>query len=307
MTKRLIVVDGNNYGFAGMAGANLSSGGKDTQAIFSFIKAIRKIKEDHPNDILCVAWDGRSWRKDVYGEYKANRSKTEKQVQAVSAYVEQKKDIMKALRLLGIRQTSADNWEADDIAWLLARNATDKGIPCTLLTADCDWQQLVQKGTIWIDNIHAKSCRIESFEQDTGYKTPEQFLEAKCILGDAGDNVKGVKGIGEKTLDNIYTIYPSFAAFMEDDKESQSAKWLELTGKKLPKVLRELDVEATKATIELNMTLMDLATANRPKAINLKTDKGNLDLDAFKEFCYENAFMSIIRTYDKFMLPFKVS
>ncbi len=87
--KRNVIVDGNNFGFAGMASAKLSSGETETQAVFSFLKRIHSIHEEYPKALVTVLWDGRSWRKDIYPEYKANREKTEEQATARADYKKQ--------------------------------------------------------------------------------------------------------------------------------------------------------------------------------------------------------------------------
>lgn len=308
MTNHFILVDGNNWGFAGMQGPKLSAGEKDTQAIFTVMKKARYTVEQHPTSHVIVLWDGKSWRKDIYPEYKANRTKTDKQNDARSAYKEQVGDIKKGLSLLGIRQMSANNLEADDLAYSLVKKLNSIGGRVTLLTADQDWQQLVNPQTVWVDGIHGKRCDIHNFEDITGFLHADQFIEAKAILGDAGDNVKGLNGVGEGTLSKIYQDYQYFSDFLNDLQVGRAAEidaWKERHGKVMPKVLRELDVDAAFETLNYNLKLVDLGTDARPATVGLRDDKGKLDEEAFEGFCYKLAFMSITKDFDRFMLPFK--
>jgi DNA polymerase-1 len=306
--KRLILIDGNNWGFSGMANPRLSSGDKDTQAVYSVLKRVRSVYEDHPESMIVVLWDGRSWRKDVYTEYKANRTQSEKQLKDRSAYTEQKKDIVLGLRLLGVSQISANNMEADDLAGIMTINSITKNVPVTLMTADHDWMQLVQPGVQWIDLIHGKTCRHTSFKRDTGFDTPAQFVEAKCILGDRGDNVFGINGIGPKALEGVYERWDSFDDFlhnMETFRQDAIEYWRKKGGKVMPKALREVDTESARIKLKDNYRLMDLRTKERPQPEGLKNIRKPLDREAFLNFCHSNAFLSITRKFDNFIEPFE--
>lgn len=304
--NHLILIDGNNLGFSGMGGPRLSTGDKDTQSTYSFIKRIRHILADHPDSLIMVLWDGRSWRKDLSKEYKANRETTEKQAVARTAYYDQKKDIQEGLSLLGIMQVSADNMEADDLAEIYSTRY--KGDKITLYSADKDWLQLVDLRTTWYDPINVRECTYATFSAFTGCKDTNQFVEQKCILGDSGDNVKGLNGIGPKKLETIYSNWNSFNHFLVDletDLSFVEEVWLKVTGKKLPKVIRELNPIDARALMLKNYKLMGLRTKHRPEPINLERKPGKLDPQAFKDFCGRLAFLSFLREYDRFLLPFK--
>lgn len=298
--KHNILIDGNFLGFAGMSATRLSAGSKDTQAIFSVIRKIHKIVSDHLDSQIIVLWDGRSFRKDLYVEYKANREKTEKQVEARSDYYEQKQQIMKGLSLLGVRQLWATNMEADDMAAILSKALVEKGDVITLITADHDWQQLVNGSVTWVDPVNNKRCTFHNFKEQTGYKDVKQFIEAKCILGDTGDNIFGIHGVGKKTLDKVYERYDSFISFIMEGSVPRLEKW-----PKMPKVLRELDLKDALLTINTNRALVDLYSPARPEIDKLIDNKGKLDEEGFTDFCYENAFLSITSRMEKFILPFK--
>lgn len=301
----LVLVDGNNLGFAAMAAPKLNAGERDTQSIFTTIRKVRNIFFDNPNAMIMVLWDGRSWRHGIYGEYKANREKTDKQVEDRKAYYEQANAIRKGLRLLGVTQVSASNMEADDLAYTATKAWEAKGGTVSLITADKDWQQLVSKQTTWKDTTHDRYCNWRNFQEVTGFKDQAQFIEAKCILGDAGDNIKGINGIGEKTLEKIYQMTDSFIDFLFWTKESVEAGWLHYHGKNPPKIIREFDAVLAARTIKENLKLVDLGTPYRPPAVNLVKDRQPLDEEGFTTFCYENSFLSITKDMEKFIRPIK--
>lgn len=301
--SHLILVDGNALGFAGMSGPRLTAGFKDTQSTFTVLKKVRNIVKDNPEALVMMLYDGRSWRKDVFKEYKANREQTEKQVEERTEYYEQKADTLKALEMLGVCISSANNMEADDLAYLYAR--AWKGDKVTVMAADKDWLQLVDERTTWVDPINDRVCDQARFKEFTGYDNVQQFVEAKAVLGDAGDNIKGIMGIGPKKLEQIYSVYSDMEVFLCKPVDECEAKWLSFFGKKLPKVLRELDRRAALKTLDTNKMLMDLSTEHRPKPKNLVRIKKPMNVEAFQDFCYENAFLSITTKMDTFIEPFK--
>jgi DNA polymerase-1 len=301
--SHLILVDGNNLGFAGMASPRLSAGDTNTQATFTVIKKLRNLFLDNPNALIMVLWDGRSWRKDIYSDYKGKRETTDKQVEARQAYYEQKASLIDGLRYLGMTQCSASNMEADDLAEIYSRKW--KGDKVTLFTGDKDWLQLIDERTSWIDPILDRQCNHLNFKAFTGFEDTEQFVEAKCILGDK-DEVPGLKGIGPKTLAQVYEIWYSFYYGFLDGAD-QEKEWELIHGKSLPKVLDDCrwNYKKTWEELDFNRKLADLKTKHRPEPINLVQNRQDLNSESFKAFCHRNAFLSFLRDYDKFLKPFK--
>jgi DNA polymerase-1 len=300
MNDHLILVDGNNLGFAAMANPRLHAGDKATQSTFSVIKTVRNLFLDNPNALIMILWDGRSWRKDFLKDYKANRVVTEKQVSDREAYYEQKNHIVQGLDLLGVTQCSASNMEADDLAEIYASKWQGR---VTLLSGDKDWLQLVNERTTWVDPIRGRQCTHLNFEAFTGCKNRQQFLERKYILGDVGDNVKGVPGLGEKTLDKLYYIWDSIGCYLADS--SPHTKWQEAHDEKLPTRLSSIAADLIFDVLCKNESLMNLSTISRPKPLNMVRRRQNLNSESFRAFCYENAFISLLKDYDKFLQPFK--
>lgn len=306
MSKHLVLVDGNNIGFAAMSsGPKLSAGSRNTHGTFTFIKRMRNIYLDNPDALILVLWDGRSWRKDLFEEYKDKRESTTQQQKTRSEYYDQKPDMQKALKTLGVSQCFSINMEADDLAEIYSRKW--KGDKVTLISGDQDWIQLVDDKVTWYDIIRERTVTSENFTEFTGYKDAAQFVEAKSVLGDK-DEVPGIKGVGPKILEVIYNDFKMpFREFLDYrmayPKESQE-EWLRLTGKKMPKVLRESNATETFKQLEFNDKLGDLRTLHRPEPINLKREKSKLDIAAFEEFCYSLAFMSIARNLDTFVKPY---
>lgn len=305
MGNHLILVDGNNLGFASMANPKLSTGDKNTQGTFTFIKKIRNILLENPNALVMVLWDGRSWRNNIHAEYKVKRQSTDKQQQEREEYYDQSVDMREALKYLGVRQAWAANMEADDLAEIYSRKW--KGDKVTLVSGDKDWIQLVDQKVTWLDPIRDRICTDANFSEFTGFKNPEQFVEAKSILGDK-DEVPGIKGIGPKTLEVIYKqLNMSFREFLDwhlsYPKES-AEEWKRLTGNSLPKIISKVANPDTFIQLAHNDKLGDLRTSARPEPVALKAYQQPLDKGSFLDLCYRLAFMSIARDVDKFLKVF---
>jgi DNA polymerase-1 len=298
--NNLILVDGNNLGFAGMNNPRLSAGDKNTQSTFTVLRTIRKLYLDNSDALIMVLWDGRSWRNNIFKEYKANREKTEKQIIQRSEYYEQQADLTYGLDKLGVYQAAASNMEADDLAEIYSRQW--KGDKITLISGDKDWLQLVNERTTWIDPIRDRQCTYLNFEAFTGCKDAAQFVELKSILGDAGDNIKGVNGVGPKTMEKLYCGWDSILHFLNDEDKEQH--WEERVGGKIPSCL-DLNVHDVIYTLDTNESLMNLRTVSRPEPTNLRKTGGKLEQELFKTFCYMNGFTSFTRDLEKFLRPFK--
>ncbi|MDE4297047.1 5'-3' exonuclease H3TH domain-containing protein [Phaeobacter gallaeciensis] len=297
------IIDGNSLGHFSQNGARLSLGDMPVQAVYNFLRNMRRAMALHANYQPVVLWDGASWRKMLLADYKANREKKEtiaerKQAAAKDEYKRQIPLIKKALQLLGIPQVFAINMEADDLGAILADRYSVNG-KVVLWTGDKDWIQLVGPNVVWRDFANKRVINHNNFEEMTGVKTPVQFVEVKALSGDAGDNIKGVGGLGEKGAKDFLAEFGSFQSFLERvtfDKMDIS---------KRPKKIRDLVEDEGKAiTFQLNLKLMDLRTTARPAPINLTVDKGTPNVDLFRVFCDRLLFNSITQELDEWIRVF---
>lgn len=305
-TTGYCLIDGNNVGFAAQSANRLSVGGQDTQAIYGVLRTIRQIAMTHAMLTPIVLWDGVTWRKSVYADYKANREKEatsahDHQVKAMRAsYRSQRPHITRGLRHLAVPQMIAMNLEADDLAGMLVKKARADKKKVILISGDKDWLQLVGPGVSWHDPIRDKRVNLGNFQEQTGYANPRQFLEGKALQGDASDNIPGVGGIGEKGAQAILAKWGSVTALMN--------MWIEneLRDEKLPaKLVNFLNHDGPgPAAFVRNLRLMDLSGAHMPKPYGLKLDKGSFDKDAFAELCGEFAFKSILTDFNTWIEPF---
>ncbi len=305
--KNYLLIDGPNIANAQNHMTPMRCGDQPTQAIYGFLRSMRPIMDVFRAFEPVVLWDRSSWRHHVFAEYKANRDKP-----AVSPHEIKTKKlkgdlklqlpfIREGLGLLGVKQLSALNYEADDLAGLLVDRYASKGSRIMMLSADEDWIQLVRPKVAWRDPIkdRKKFITVTNIMEKQGVPSPRAHLEVKCLMGDTGDNISGVGGIGEKGAKEFINTYGSVAAFMNQCAD----KTIDIN--KLPKKLRDFATSDEKQDLfRRNMRLMDLGTTERPAPINLKLEPGALDVPAFGKFCEQFLFNSITTKLDDWCAPF---
>lgn len=305
MANGYLLIDGNSLGHYYNNSKKLTIGNTEVQAIFGFLRGLRAVIATHPAFTPIIAWDGASWRKMLEASYKENRDRANtrneiKLLQAKDSYKKQAPYIRKALGFLGVNQISALNMEADDLLAILADRYAAAGSKVIVMSGDKDLLQLVGPNVSWKDPINDRVVTAANFAEFTGVETTQQFVEVKALMGDSGDNVPGVGGIGEKGAVDFIKTYNSFSEFTNAcllDKSINVAK--------LPKKYRALIEDEDKAIrFAANIKLMDLRTPYRPTPINLRVDKGEPDAAKFRQFCDVLLFQSITQELDEWLRVF---
>ena len=216
--KRVFIVDG--YGqiyrsyFAFMSNPLRDREGNNVSAVFGFFNTIMSLVRQYNPEYLVVALDsrGKTFRHELYDQYKANREKTPEDLHAQIPVIKSFLDGMH------IPHFERQGMEADDIIATIARKASSEGLDTVMVTGDKDLLQLV-RGDVFALRPPRKGekdywlCDAEGVLQLFGVR-PDQIVDYLTILGDSSDNVPGINGIGEKgavkllseygTLDKVY-------------------------------------------------------------------------------------------------------
>jgi 5'-3' exonuclease len=299
----IALIDGNSIGFlAQNSKVKLKAGDQETQAVFGSIKIIRRLVQSNPNCL--VLWDGRSWRKDVFESYKAQRTATPEQRAIKEAYKAQSDQLRRAIQSLGLTQALASNYEADDLAAVLAPRYAAKDYKVRLFTTDRDWLQLVGPNVTWEDFHSGLIVTPRNFEEYTGLPNVRQFVESKALKGDASDNIPCVGAIGEIGARKLLSVWGSVPNFLRDANREET--WKAATGKNLTKALTTFAEDREKIErFKQNMRLMTLfQTQHFPPITRLERRNGAFDRAGFLQVCRELGFTSIMSDVDRFMAPF---
>lgn len=215
--KKVILVDGNNllfrsyYATAYTGNTMKNSKGFPTNALFGFVNMMNKIiTEENPKYIM-VAFDiGKTFRHEKYVDYKGGRNETPDDLKKQFPVA---KEILTAM---GITYLEKEGYEADDIIGTYSRMVDEyEDFEATIVSSDKDLLQLISDD-VCVKLLKTKdSVRMTSdkFFEVYGIK-PIRMVDLKSLMGDASDNIPGVKGVGEKTalkllqqyetLDNLY-------------------------------------------------------------------------------------------------------
>ncbi|MBH0204911.1 MAG: DNA polymerase I [Nitrospira sp.] len=194
--KTLYLIDGSAYiyrAFFALPALN-NSKGLQTNAVYGFTTMLLKIiRERHP-DGIAVAFDekGPTMRHEEFKDYKAQRPPMPDGMKSQIPYIHR---IVDALAIPGLRQAG---YEADDLIGTLARKAERAGYDVVIVTGDKDMFQLLTPHVRIYDPVKDKWSGEAECRERFGVE-PARVVEIMGLMGDATDNIPGVKGIGEKT------------------------------------------------------------------------------------------------------------
>ena len=219
MSKKILLIDGNSMAnrafYATMGRMMKTPTGISTNAVYGFFQIMFKTIEEENPDKIIVAFDISSSEKrtKIFSEYKAGRHKTPEDLTMQFPIIKE------LLRMMNIPIVQKDGIEADDILGAIAKKEGKKGNKIIILTGDRDYFQLVDINVNirYPKTIMGKTEYIiyDNYKVNEEYGlTPEKLIEVKALMGDASDNIPGVKGIGEKTalkliiqFENLEKIY----------------------------------------------------------------------------------------------------
>ena len=200
--KKLFLVDAYalifKYYYAFLGRPMRNREGMNTSVVFGFVKFLRDIQKCERPDLLGVAFDpkGGSFRRDIFPEYKANRSETPEDILLSIPYVERVLDAM-CIPILEVA-----GYEADDVIGTLSQKGVEAGYDVYMVTPDKDYGQLVRDNCrIYKQRGAEGSIEIvdrEAIREKYGIDDPQLVRDILALWGDASDNIPGVPGIGEK-------------------------------------------------------------------------------------------------------------
>ncbi len=181
--------------------------GEPTAGTYGFASILMRLLEQSQPEFIAVAFDtGKTFRDEIYPEYKATR---EKMPEDLRPQIERIRELVDAF---SIPRLEVKGYEADDVLGTIAQQAVKMGYGVKIITGDRDLLQLVNDRIIV--NLpggklsDAKDYLKEDVVALWGIK-PEQVVDYKALVGDTSDNIKGVPGIGAKTAMSLLSNYPS--------------------------------------------------------------------------------------------------
>ena len=243
--KELILVDGSSYLFRAFHALPplINSRGQSTGAVKGVINMTRALLKKSPHENIAMVFDakGKTFRNDLYPDYKSNRPPMPDELRSQIA------PIHEIITAMGIPLIIVEGVEADDVIGTLANQATAMGIRTLISTGDKDLAQLVNSNVALMNTMTNEELDEGGVLKKFGV-TPARIIDYLALMGDKSDNIPGVPGVGPKTAVKWLLEYDS----MEGIIENASA-----IGGKVGERLRE-NIEQLKLSYELATIKLDV-------------------------------------------------
>lgn len=270
-----ILVDGSSYLFRAFHAMPplTNSAGHPTGAIRGVINMMRKLQKDYPDSQVIVIFDakGKTFRNDMYPEYKANRPSMPDELRV---QIQPIHDIIKAM---GLPLLVIEGVEADDVIGTLAAQATKHKRDVIISTGDKDMAQLVNQHVSLINTMTDTFMDVDGVVEKFGVR-PDQIIDYLSLMGDKVDNIPGVEKCGPKTAVKWLDAYESLQGVI-DNADSVKGKIGENLRASLGFLPLSYELATIKCDVELEQDLPDIET----HAI----DKETL-LSSFSEFEFKS-------------------
>lgn len=265
--KKVVLVDGNNLMFRSYF-ATLYSGstlrnkkGFPTNAIYGFVNMINKIISEEKPMYIAVAFDiGKTFRHEKYDYYKGKRDNTPDELKEQFPIAKQ------ILTAMNIKYFELQGYEADDIIGTFSKKCEqDDDFKALIVSSDKDLLQLIT------DQTEVKLLKTKDYIRmdykafyDTYGIEPIKMIDLKALMGDASDNIPGVKGIGEKTALKLLTTYGSLSSIYEHIDEIKGSVKDKLIQDK-DNAYMSYDIATIYKDVPLNVELEELAYIPKDK------------------------------------------
>jgi len=207
----------------------INSKGQDTSAVYGFTSSLLKLLEDEKPEHIAVVFDALdgppNFRDELYAEYKAHRPPMPEGLRGGIPYIKQ------IVEAFDIPVLEVPGVEADDVIGTLAKQASQDGVDVVIVSPDKDFRQLLQddrsaEGEHGAISMMRPAYKGEEFDLETADSFREtygveagKFIDILALLGDAADNVPGVRGIGKKTAPKLVAQYGSVENLLDHAEE----------------------------------------------------------------------------------------
>ena len=255
MKDRIFVIDGSSYLYrAYHAMPPLStSKGQPTGAVKGVTNMLMNLKKDSEGSPIIVVFDakGKTFRNDIYSEYKANRPPMPDELRLQLQPV---KSICKAI---GFPLIEIEGVEADDVIATITKMAKDAKYKCVVSSLDKDLMQLVEDP----DTTLMNTMKHEIFNEDKVFEKfgvkPSQIRDMLALVGDSSDNIPGVPKVGQKTAAKWLNEYGNLEGIISNADSIKGVVGDNLRNS-LDDLDRNIELVSLKEDVDLNLKFQDL-------------------------------------------------
>lgn len=207
--KTLFIIDGSSFLYRAYYGIKPlhTSTGVPVQAVYSFCRMIKKLITTFKAEYVALVWDskGKTTRHEIFPAYKQTRQAPP------SDLFDQKTKIVEFADLIGIQQVAQQGVEADDLMYAIAHEYATQDEQVVIVSSDKDMMQAITENIVMFDPFKDRLLEKKDVQELMGFPI-ERLPLYFGLLGDASDNIPGVRGIGKKTAQEICVHFTS----MED-------------------------------------------------------------------------------------------
>lgn len=261
MSKRLLLIDGHSMAyraFFALPAENFTTAtGQHTNAIYGFATMLLSLLTSEKPTHVAVAFDvsRKTFRSEIFPEYKANRAKTPDEFRSQMSYLHE------LVTAFGIASFEVEGYEADDILATIAKRAEREGFDTLICTGDRDSFQLVNEKTtiLYPKRGVSEMARMTPDAVHEKYgMSPAQYPDFAALRGDPSDNLPSVPGVGEKTAAKWIVEYGSLKELISN-ADKLSGKVGQSLRDSIDSVILNSELTALVADVPIDLVIDDLA------------------------------------------------
>jgi len=272
--NHLLLIDGSGYIFRAyhaLPPLTRKHDGLPVGAVSGFCNMLWKLLADarntkigHAPTHLAVIFDhsSKTFRNEIYPDYKANRSETPADL------IPQFGLIRQATRAFNLTMVEKSGYEADDIIATYAKQAEAQGFLTTIISSDKDLMQLVTDKTRMYDGMKDRHIGVEEVIEKWGVR-PEKMIDLQALAGDNVDNIPGIPGIGPKTAATLLEQFGTLDNLLEQAESIKQQKRREtiLNHKEQALISRRLVQLCNEVPLELDLDALFLEALDGAKLV----------------------------------------
>ena len=259
MKNRIFIIDGSSYlyrAFHAMPPLSTSKG-QPTGAVKGVTNMLLNLKKDSEGSPIIVVFDakGKTFRNEIYSEYKANRPPMPDELRL------QLDPVKSICRAIGFPLIEIEGVEADDVIATITRMAKDAKYKCVVSSLDKDLMQLVEDpDTTLMNTMKHEIFNEEKVFEKFGVK-PNQIRDMLALVGDSSDNIPGVPKVGQKTAAKWLNEYSNLDGVIKNADLIKGVVGDNLRNS-LSELQRNVDLVSLKEDVDLNVNFEDLLKLN---------------------------------------------
>jgi len=261
MSKRLLLIDGHSMAyraFYALPAENFTTAsGQHTNAIYGFATMLLSLLSSEKPTHVAVAFDvsRKTFRSEIFPEYKANRAKTPDEFRSQMSYLHE------LVNAFGITQFEVEGYEADDVIATITKRAEKEGAEVFICTGDRDSFQLVNDKTTVLypkRGVSDLARMTPDAVQEKYGMTPSQYPDFAALRGDPSDNLPSIPGVGEKTAAKWVVEYGSLQELLSN-VDKVGGKVGQSLRDSIDNVIRNRELTQLVAEVPLDLSIDALA------------------------------------------------